>query len=615
MNEQLPPGLADLPPGPDLAAALAPLDDTRLSGYDAVVSMQAWTRLLAHVTARHLAAVRNVAHCAAPTDDTDPILNEADRSIFVTDYAADEVAAALTWTRRAAQVHIELAEQIGHRLPALHQALLTGHVDLPKVRVIVDAVDTLNDQTARTVIDTVLPTAGRLTTSQLRRKLRRLVLKADPATAAKRRDAAETAREVTHHIADDNTVTITALGLPIPQAARAIRRIEFLALTTKRAGDPRTMDQLRADTYLDLLAGTHTGPDPTPRPGVIDLVVPLTTIANVSDEPGELPGWGPVLADVARQLALDPTGETQWRIKVIDADGKLVAAVPTHRRPTPTQAAHIRARDVECRMVGCQRPAAFDDIDHTTAHHDGGPTLTMNLELLCRHDHVMKHHSGWQLTQPTPGEFIWTSPLGHTYTRGEEHFTAEELTPTRPHPTHTSQTDTDQTGTDQTGTGLAGGGQTGTGLAGPVCWYCLLNTDPLDRPNHTNDPETITSWDPDDTDLLDPFDVLDDTMALLDELNQIDERNLAAELRLAAEPSPVGRQSRVAAMTLVDGTDQAGDTDPRSDAFPVGDADLGSGTDLVGDAARQQAASKRPPTDNRTPPPTKQDTGDDECPF
>ncbi|MGH3800871.1 MAG: hypothetical protein ACRDTD_12170 [Pseudonocardiaceae bacterium] len=34
---------------------------------------------------------------------------------------------------------------------------------------------------------------------------------------------------------------------------------------------------------------------------------------------------------------------------------------------------------------------------------------------LCWHGHRLKHEGGWRLRQPEPGNFVWTSRLGHTY--------------------------------------------------------------------------------------------------------------------------------------------------------------------------------------------------------
>ena len=57
------------------------------------------------------------------------------------------------------------------------------------------------------------------------------------------------------------------------------------------------MDQLRADVYLDLLLGADTNG----KGGVVDIHVDLETLAGLSETPGELAGYGPVIADIARQ--------------------------------------------------------------------------------------------------------------------------------------------------------------------------------------------------------------------------------------------------------------------------------------------------------------------------
>jgi hypothetical protein len=76
--------------------------------------------------------------------------------------------------------------------------------------------------------------------------------------------------------------------------------------------------------------------------------------------------------------------------------------------------------DATCRAPGCTAPARSCDIDHTTDHTDGGPTRHDNLGLLCRHHHRLKHEGGFQLHQPEPGHFPWTSPGGRTYDAAPE---------------------------------------------------------------------------------------------------------------------------------------------------------------------------------------------------
>ena len=56
------------------------------------------------------------------------------------EFAAFEISAALTWTRQAANVQLDLAYSIVRQFPLLHAAMAAGDVDLSKARVIVDGV-------------------------------------------------------------------------------------------------------------------------------------------------------------------------------------------------------------------------------------------------------------------------------------------------------------------------------------------------------------------------------------------------------------------------------------------------------------------------------------------
>jgi len=69
-----------------------------------------------------------------------------------------------------------------------------------------------------------------------------------------------------------------------------------------------------------------------------------------------------------------------------------------------------------CVFPGCGRSARRCDLDHITAWHRGGRTESVNLAPLCRLHHRIKTHGGWTYTRPTLTTFVWTSPLGRTYT-------------------------------------------------------------------------------------------------------------------------------------------------------------------------------------------------------
>jgi hypothetical protein len=64
-----------------------------------------------------------------------------------------------------------------------------------------------------------------------------------------------------------------------------------------------------ADIFLDLLNG-HADLKANGG-GVVDIKVDLTTLTELDDNPAEIPGWGPVIAEVARDIASRADLQTQ----------------------------------------------------------------------------------------------------------------------------------------------------------------------------------------------------------------------------------------------------------------------------------------------------------------
>ena len=102
----------------------------------------------------------------------------------------------------------------------------------------------------------------------------------------------------------------------------------------------------------------------------------------------------------------------------------------THRRsspayrPPPRLREYVAARDQTCRSPVCRQPASRADQDHTIPYHQGGRTCDCNLGGACRTHHRLKQRPGWQLTQPQPGTFTWTTPAGRTYTQTPDPYLA-----------------------------------------------------------------------------------------------------------------------------------------------------------------------------------------------
>lgn len=402
----LPAGLAGLAPGAGLGLALASIDRTRLTDPDRVTVLQAWSRQLAHAQAELYATMMPVADAAADTAGGDVELAQ--------DLAASEIRAALSLTRRAADSHLDLARDLLERHPRVWTALHRGEIDLPRARVIIDQTSHLDERTARQVADTVLDEAGKRTTGQLRARIRRLIISIDPDAARERYEARLVDRRVVIEATETGTANLFGLDLPPTDANAAMRRINRMAQAAKTGDDPRTIDQIRADIFLDLLNGRQPGQSHGDG-GVIDIRVDLTTLAGLDDNPAEIPRWGPVISDIARQVA-EQQDKTQWQTTVTDPDtGRPVHVATTRRRPSTSQRRKVQAVALTCVFPGCRMPARNTDLDHRQAWADGGPTQEDNLEPLCRHDHQPKHN-GWKLDKLDTGAYRWTSPLGLKYT-------------------------------------------------------------------------------------------------------------------------------------------------------------------------------------------------------
>ena len=179
-----------------------------------------------------------------------------------------------------------------------------------------------------------------------------------------------------------------------------------------------------------------TSPVSAHRP-LIHVTVPLTTLMGLDDEPGELAGYGPIPASLARQIAADPDGT--WRRLLTDpVSGTLLDYGRRSYRPPAALACIVRARDSECRYPGCRRPAVACELDHVQAWQHGGTTSEDNLCALCERHHDLKEHLGWQVVLHPDRAMEWITPTGHHYwSRPVDHRPSPPLQPPEPDPPDT----------------------------------------------------------------------------------------------------------------------------------------------------------------------------------
>ncbi|MDN8550177.1 hypothetical protein PUW81_013795, partial [Microbacterium sp. NM3R9] len=186
-------------------------------------------------------------------------------------------------------------------------------------------------------------------------------------------------------------------------------------------GDTRTMDQVRADVFADLLLAGTPALDPTANGdgngtlgairAKVQVVVSALTLTGEDDGPADLVGRSPIDAATARELAGD---NTAWdRLLTHPVTGTVLEC--DAYQPTAAMRRLLRARDRHCRFPGCRQPAIRCEIDHTHAASHGGATHVCNLAHLCKRHHDVKHHTRWRVKQLAGGLLVWTSPTGRVY--------------------------------------------------------------------------------------------------------------------------------------------------------------------------------------------------------
>jgi hypothetical protein len=323
----------------------------------------------------------------------------------------DEIAARLSISSGSAGFRVGLAIELAGPLTVTAAALAAGEIDVQKARSIADGCRNLDPATAVEVEAIVLARAGEQTNAQVKKAVRR---------------AAKNERGVWLTPLEDGMAEVRAV-LAAADALKVFNVLTAAALSAKLAGgETRTTAQLRADFLLApfeeaIATGELSGVVPTKLVfgsrgcGEANLTVPASVIMGVSNTPGELVGYGPITAEVSKELARD---RLMRRLVTNPVDGSFLAADTATYRPSAVLRRHIQLRDGTCRFKTCDRPALRCDLDHSK-RHPAGKTCDGNMGPFCERHHIFKHALDGALAhlkQPNPGTFVWTMPTGHVYT-------------------------------------------------------------------------------------------------------------------------------------------------------------------------------------------------------
>lgn len=337
-------------------------------------------------------------------------LNSVDEAM---DLAEAEIRAAFLLSSYAARCELELAWALRERLPQVAVVLGAGVLDRARAKVICDETADLSNSQANTIANTVLEEAARMTTAQIRNWIRKLRVDTNPTEASDRYQEATSDRKVVGTLMYDGTATISASGLAPDRALAVLDKLDGIA---NGFDDDRSKDQLRADALLDLLEGTSNPDRSASQRPLVDVRGNLTTFMNLDNQAIELSGFGPVIADIGRQIVGRGVAQrgSRWQFTITDDTGNALTTI-TRRRPIASDKRIIEAKDPYCIFPGCSIRSTKCDLDHRIMYSDGGATVPAHMAPLCRHCHVIRH-KGWEHGPNIDGSHWWKSPLEKTYT-------------------------------------------------------------------------------------------------------------------------------------------------------------------------------------------------------
>lgn len=347
------------------------------------------------------------------------------------DWGREELAAAVHVAPETMRDRLPVSRTLTTRLAATYSRLAAGNLSPFHVTLLANAVESLSEAQTAAVEGYVLR-ADRPTYGEFRRRIRYALRKHARQTIEEKRRLAHDDRTAWHRPGvDDESGTLVVYG-PWEATSMIWTITDDHAQRSAEHGDTRTLTQRRFDAFTDLFFDQRAWQQVRPQ---IDVTVPIETLLG-GHEPGEIAGYGPILADTARTWALRDTA--RWRKVAYDTQTGYLASYDTQThppdlahilaapldpvpqmetgyRPSPKLQRFLRAQYRTCVFPGCHRPARRCDVDHAIAWPTG-VTDTANLRHLCRRHHRLKHRAGWGLTANPDGSTTWTTPTGHRYT-------------------------------------------------------------------------------------------------------------------------------------------------------------------------------------------------------
>ena len=428
--------------------AIDPQDLPPAARVDYLAALERQSSWLQAAMQRAIVAVAGIE--AGQSDGPFSGLDEAER---------EDVSSALRLSAGTAQMRIDVARTLVNHLPNTCSALATGELSAAHATVIAKETaaairDGLSEFAIFSIEEKAIAHAEFHTPSQVAQQVRSAIAKFAPATFEEVVEKARDTRRVSCYNDVDGMSTVVAI-LPAEDAQTVMKAIEAFIIkgshsfnlpadtvstdvrgtyavttdalgkdahgsdaigTDARSTDVRSADMKRADALTALagfaLAASSADVATHRRPITVNVTIDLPTLLGLSENPGQLAGYGAIPASVARALASDG----KWKRFITDPQtGALLDYGREIYSPPQALIDFLIARDRTCRFPGCRKSAALSDLDHAQSWEEGGTTSLDNLGALCRRHHLLKTHGGWRIESRADGSCTWTSPLGKIY--------------------------------------------------------------------------------------------------------------------------------------------------------------------------------------------------------
>jgi len=412
-------------PGAHAMSRLSEIDPYALNASDRIDYLTALDRQDGWLYALRQRAIAAVAGLT-PSEGGGPLsgVDEVER---------EDISTALRLAPATAQSRIDIARTLVNNLPNTCSALATGEISSAHATVIArETAAAIRDGAPESVIFEIeqraIAYAEFHTPGQLANHVRTNVAKFSPEEFEEVSTRATALRRVSCYNEADGISTVVAI-LPAADAQIVMNSIEAFILRQEQLGKsqqqsaPRsteferlTIDQKRADA-LSAICGNFLSEisetvAPQRRPLTVNVTIDLPTLLGLAENPGQLAGYGPIPASVARELASD----SKWKRFITEPQtGNLLDFGRESYEPPQQLKDFLIARDRTCRFPGCRRSALLSDLDHAESWESGGSTSPDNIGALCRRHHRLKTHDGWKIESFPDGSCTWTSPLGKQF--------------------------------------------------------------------------------------------------------------------------------------------------------------------------------------------------------